>query len=139
MAPSLLGSTLYEKSMFKHVILSSIFSSLIGSIIFLIICLLIYGGLAFVFGAIVFPCALICCLLFSYPLIKLTESMSEKYRFLVFFVVGFALGCASVALLFGNIDLNNLIQAKELVITYGSLGAVTSIAAWWYVRKYVRL
>lgn len=99
----------------------------------------IYGGLAFVFGAIALPCALICCLLFSYPLIKFTESMPEKYRFLVFFIVGFTLGCASEALFFGNIDLINLIQAKELVITYGSLGAVTSIAAWCYVRKYVRL
>jgi len=54
----------------------------------------------------------------------------------MFLVVGFVFG-AGTPLILGNIELINFMQAKELVFTYGSLGAATSLAAWWYVRKYV--
>ena len=127
--------------MWKHVIASSIQSAFIGALLLIICCLPIYGEAATIFGKVAFPVALVVCLLFAYPLIRLWKfySWSNWQGFFVYIIAGFILGFFTPVVLFGPSGTEFNLQSAAFLSIYGGLGVVCSISAWRYVSKNVAL
>ena len=122
--------------MIKHVFLSSITASMMGSLFSTLVCLPFYGMGAIALGMFSFPVALIWCLLSAYPLINLKPKLSKNNYFLVFLGLGFTLGVITPSAIIGSFAMPLSI---EIVLVYGSLGIATSLSAWFYVYRNVHL
>ncbi len=112
-----------------------------GSLLFTIVCIPIYGGAATLFGLITFPFALLCCLTFAYPLITFRNKFkfSEKINFIVYILLGFILGAFTPLLMLGSVGTDFSFESISFLSIYGLLGSTCAATAWNYVRQHVPL
>ncbi|MEJ6473980.1 hypothetical protein [Pseudoalteromonas piscicida] len=127
--------------MFKLVITSSVQSAFVAALLLIVISLPSYGAAATIFGIIALPVALIICLVFAYPLIRLWQyySWSIRVSFAIFTVFGFTLGILIPILFFGVGGTEISIRSATFLGLSGVLGFVCSSTAWNFVRKQVAL
>lgn len=127
--------------MFKLVISSSVQSAFVAAVLLIIISLPSYGAAATIFGIILFPVALIICLVFAYPLIRLWQyhSWSIRVSFAIYTVFGFTLGFLTPIIFFGIWGTEFSIRSATVLSLYGVLGFVCSSTAWNLVRKQIAL
>ena len=127
--------------MFKLVISSSVQSAFVAAVLLILISLPSYGTAATVFGIIAFPIALIICLIFAYPLIRLWQyySWSIRVSFAIYTVFGFTLGFLTPIIFWGIWGTEISTRSATFLSFYGFLGFVCSSTAWNFVRKQVAL
>ena len=127
--------------MLKLVVTSSVHSAFVSALLLIVISLPSFGAAATIFGIIAFPVALIPCLVFAYPLIRLWQyySWSIRVSFAIYTVFGFTLGCLTPILFFGIGGTEISIRSATFLGLYGVLGFVCSSTAWNFVRKQVAL
>jgi hypothetical protein len=125
--------------LFKHVIISSLQSAFVVSLLFTIVTIPIYGGAATLFGLITFPFALLCCLIFAYPLITFRNKFmfSERINFIVYILSGFILGVFTPLLMLGSVGTEFSLKSITFLGIYGLLGSTCAVTAWNYVRLHV--
>ena len=117
--------------MIEQALKASMFSAAIGFAAIVAVSLPSYSIASLAFGMVMLPVAFIFAFALSVPLIQARGRIKEPYYFLVFLLIGIVGGVAAVNLVF-----QKAIFALWLMLTYGSLGAVCSISAWFYLYKW---
>jgi len=115
----------------KLAIKASLFSAMVGTVLLVGILLPFLGAVALVVMVIVFPVILISAFVASVPLLKLREHIKEPYYCLLYLLVGVVGGIIGVTVVFQQ----SLVVPANLYY-YGAFGAVCSLSAWFYVRKW---
>ncbi len=116
--------------MVKHSLKASILASLVGSAVLVIYALPTYGVVYFSFELVMIPVAFVAALILSLPLMKLRKYINEPYYFIVYLLFGFIGGIIAV-----NVTFQKAIIQPWLIFTYGSLGAICALTAWFYLYK----
>ncbi len=116
--------------MIKHSLKASILASLAGSAALVIYTLPIYGVVSFAFSLVMISIAFVAALILSLPLMKLRKYIKEPYYFIIYLLFGFIGGIIAV-----NVTFQKAIIQPWLIFTYGSLGAICAIVAWFYLYK----
>ncbi|MCW8128678.1 hypothetical protein [Microbulbifer halophilus] len=127
--------------MLKHIIAASVESAFAGSVAFAVVTFPRYGWQSGLLTVFIFPVALILSILLAYPLIRLWQRrwLSARSYLFALVVLGFLLGAATPAAMFGSAGTMISLESLPFLSLYGYIGAICAAGGWNYVRRKVAL